>query len=90
MIVEPQESIARPQSGPLRRAALHDAEDDHAAVTRGITEAESRGIQGKALTPWLLQRVAELTGGESRTANLALLRQNASLAAEIEVKLTKS
>ena len=53
------------------------------AVTRAIAEAESDGIRGKALTPYLLRRVAELTGGESRTANLALLRQNAGIAAQI-------
>ena len=54
-----------------------------AAVTRAVAEAESGGIRGKDLTPHLLRRVAELTGGESRTANLALLRQNAGIAAEI-------
>ena len=53
------------------------------AVTRAIAEAESDRIRGKALTPFLLRRVAELTGGESRTANLALLRQNAGIAAEV-------
>lgn len=54
-----------------------------AAVTRAIAEAEADNVRGKDLTPHLLRRVAELTGGESRTANLALLRQNAGIAAQI-------
>ena len=60
------------------------------AVTRAIAEAESDGIRGKGVTPFLLRRVAELTGGESRTANLALLRQNAGIAAEIARALLRS
>jgi pseudouridine-5'-phosphate glycosidase len=52
-------------------------------VTQALEDAERAGIRGKALTPWLLRRVADLTGGEGRTANLALLRQNAEVAAEI-------
>jgi pseudouridine-5'-phosphate glycosidase len=54
-----------------------------AVVTRAIAEAESESVRGKDLTPHLLRRVAELTGGESRTANLALLMQNAGIAAQI-------
>jgi pseudouridine-5'-phosphate glycosidase len=54
-----------------------------AAVIRAIAEADGAGIKGKELTPWLLRRMAELTGGESRAANLALLEQNAGIAAQI-------
>jgi pseudouridine-5'-phosphate glycosidase len=57
------------------------------AVTRAVVEAEAAGVSGKELTPWLLRRVSDLTGGESRTANLALLRQNAGIAARIAVQL---
>ncbi|MCE7905245.1 MAG: pseudouridine-5'-phosphate glycosidase [Anaerolineae bacterium CFX3] len=46
-------------------------------------EAQERGIGGQALTPFLLQRVNELTGGESMRANLSLLLGNARLAAQI-------
>jgi pseudouridine-5'-phosphate glycosidase len=47
-------------------------------------------VRGKAVTPFLLTRVAELTHGESKTANLALLENNARVAAEIAVALSQS
>ncbi len=46
-------------------------------------EAQEKGISGQALTPFLLQRVNELTGGKSMRANLSLLLNNARLAAQI-------
>lgn len=57
------------------------------AIEAALAEASTRGVAGKAITPFLLARVAELTGGESRTANQALLERNARLAAEIAVAL---
>jgi pseudouridine-5'-phosphate glycosidase len=53
------------------------------AIQAAITEAEEKGIRGKAVTPFLLQRVSELTGGLSLKANLGLLRNNARVAAKI-------
>jgi pseudouridine-5'-phosphate glycosidase len=53
------------------------------AIERAVGEAAARGVHGKALTPFLLARVAELTEGRSRAANLALLRNNARVAAEL-------
>lgn len=55
------------------------------AIAHALGEAGVRGVRGKALTPFLLRRVAEITGGVSITANLALLENNAKLAAEIAV-----
>lgn len=54
-----------------------------AAIQTALHEAETQGIRGKAITPFLLARVSELTGGESRRANIALLENNARVAAEI-------
>lgn len=54
-----------------------------AAVSRALAEATERGIGGPRLTPWLLARVAELTGGESVAANRALLLNNATIAAQV-------
>ena len=54
-----------------------------AHVERATAEAEERGIAAKAVTPFLLSRIAELTGGASVEANIALIRNNAALAAEI-------
>ena len=50
-------------------------EKAEAAIARALAEAE--GVRGKAVTPFLLRRVSELTGGESLQANLALLLNNA-------------
>jgi len=58
------------------------------AVLAAIAEAEELGIHGAATTPFLLQRVSEITKGESLTANLALLRNNAKVAAQVAVALT--
>ncbi|HEX8996316.1 MAG TPA: pseudouridine-5'-phosphate glycosidase [Ktedonobacterales bacterium] len=59
-----------------------------AAVRQALAEAEVAHIAGPRVTPWLLARVAELTGGESVSANRALLINNARIAARIAVALT--
>jgi pseudouridine-5'-phosphate glycosidase len=58
-----------------------------AAIAQATAEAEGQKIHGKALTPFLLKRVAELTGGAARRANTALLINNARVAAELAVAL---
>jgi len=55
------------------------------AIAQAIGEAESQGIAGKAVTPFLLARVNALTGGDSLEANVALVRNNATLAAKVAV-----
>ncbi|HHI70469.1 MAG TPA: pseudouridine-5'-phosphate glycosidase [Rhodobacteraceae bacterium] len=52
-------------------------------ISQAITEAEQQGIAAKSVTPFLLQRIFDLTGGASLRANIALVRNNARLAAEI-------
>ena len=59
------------------------AEEMEAAVAQAIEEAHTAGIAGQAVTPYLLGRMNELTGGASLQANLALLLNNARLAAQI-------
>ena len=58
-------------------------------IAQATAEAEAGGIAGKGVTPFLLQRIFELTEGRSLTANIALVRNNARLAAEIATELTK-
>jgi pseudouridine-5'-phosphate glycosidase len=53
------------------------------AVRSALAQAEVEGVRGPAVTPYLLARVAELTGGDSVAANLALLESNARVAARI-------
>ena len=58
------------------------------AIQQALQEAQEAGIHGQAVTPFLLKRVSELTHGTSLLANLALLRNNASLAAQIALELS--
>lgn len=53
------------------------------AIAQALSEAEAQNISAKAVTPFLLGRIFELTEGRSLTANIALVRNNAALAAEI-------
>ena len=56
-------------------------------IERAVEEAAARGVAGKAVTPFLLSRLVELTGGASLEANVALIRSNAALAAKIAAAL---
>lgn len=57
------------------------------AVAVALDEADARGIRGKAVTPFLLERVAAITEGASQAANLALLEHNARVGAEVAAAL---
>lgn len=60
------------------------ARDDLAPIiSEAVRNADAAGIRGKAVTPYLLQRIYELTSGASLAANIALVKNNARLAAEI-------
>jgi pseudouridine-5'-phosphate glycosidase len=52
-------------------------------IERALREAEEQEITGNAVTPFLLKRLAELTQGESVKTNVALLKNNVAVAAEI-------
>jgi pseudouridine-5'-phosphate glycosidase len=52
-------------------------------LDRALAEAEESGIKGRELTPFLLRRMSERSGGATLRSNLALLEQNARVAAEI-------
>ena len=52
-------------------------------IEAALAEADAKGIAAKAVTPFLLQRIFELTGGHSLDANIALVLNNARLAAGI-------
>ena len=74
---------------PVPSADAYDAIEAEAVITQATKEAEASGISGAATTPWLLQRISELSRGESVQANQALLRNNGRVAAEIAVALAK-
>jgi pseudouridine-5'-phosphate glycosidase len=54
-----------------------------AAIAQALKEAARENVAGKPLTPFLLDRLAEITGGDSLDANIDLLRNNAALGARI-------
>ena len=58
-------------------------------IAQAQAEADAQGVAGKAITPFLLQRIFEITEGRSLTANIALVRNNARLAARIAIALNK-
>lgn len=60
------------------------------ATQQALQEAEERGVQGSELTPFLLGRIKELTGGASLEANIALIKNNAAVGAQIAVALAAS
>ena len=59
-------------------------------IDTAMKEAADQGIKGKAVTPFLLQRIFELTEGRSLKANIALVLNNARLATEIAKQMTAS
>ncbi|MCK6691913.1 MAG: pseudouridine-5'-phosphate glycosidase [Thermoanaerobaculia bacterium] len=61
-----------------------------AAIAGALTDAERQGIKGKAITPFLLARIEQLTGGQSLAANIELVCSNARLAGEIVKKLSQA
>ncbi|HQA68988.1 MAG TPA: pseudouridine-5'-phosphate glycosidase, partial [Aggregatilineales bacterium] len=63
------------------------AEEVEAAVEAAMRDASVSGVTGKALTPYLLARVSEITAGRSLEVNIGLLVQNARIAAQIAVQL---
>ena len=58
------------------------------AIRQALAAAEGEGIRGKEVTPFLLRAVAERTGGRSLEANVALLRNNARVAAAVAVEIS--
>lgn len=59
------------------------------AIEEAVKEAEEQKITGKAVTPFLLSRIATITGGESLETNMALVKNNARLAAKIALSYSR-
>lgn len=59
------------------------------AIQQATEEAAQQNVHGKDVTPFVLRRVVELTGGQSQRANMALLINNARVAAQIATELSR-
>ncbi|MCF2903995.1 pseudouridine-5'-phosphate glycosidase [Octadecabacter sp. CECT 8868] len=70
-------------TNPIPADAEISAETLAPIIAQALNEAETQGIAAKAVTPFLLGRIFELTDGASLVANIALVRNNARLAAQI-------
>jgi pseudouridine-5'-phosphate glycosidase len=77
-------------ANPIPAADELPAEIWDRAAERALAEADGRGIRGRGVTPFLLERLRELSGGESVRANLALLRNNARVGAQVARALAES
>lgn len=70
-------------ANPIPVADEIPAEQISGIIERALTDMDRLGITGKDTTPFLLGRVVELTGGASLTANIALVKNNAQLGAQL-------
>ena len=75
-------------TNPIREADAISAAKMEPIIAKASAEAIEQGIHGQKLTPFLLGRISELTKGKSMKANLALLLNNARLAAQIAGELS--
>ncbi len=69
-------------TNPIPEEYAMPLETINAAIDQAIAECEEKGIHGKQTTPFLLARVAELTGGNSLASNIRLVYNNAKVAAQ--------
>jgi pseudouridylate synthase len=76
-------------ANPIPEDKALDAEGIERRIAEAVAEARSKGIVKKAVTPYLLGRIVELTEGRSLEANMALVRNNAALAAQVAVELAR-
>ena len=74
-------------ANPIPESAEIPAQVLAPIIAQALDEAQQRGVEGKAVTPFLLSRIFELTEGASLEANIALVLNNARLAAEIATEL---
>lgn len=74
---------------PIPADAEIPREEIEGLIERALREAEEQGIAGKAVTPFVLERVKQLSGGRSLAANVALVVNNAQVAADIAVAYSK-
>ncbi|GAA4017201.1 pseudouridine-5'-phosphate glycosidase [Deinococcus rubellus] len=70
-----------PQEAEIGRAEIDPV------IEQALADMAAQGIKGKDTTPYLLGRIVEITGGRSLTANIALVKNNAVVAAQIAAEL---
>jgi len=76
-------------ANPIPETDALDAGQTEAQIAEAVGEAKAQGIGQKEVTPFLLRRLFEMTGGRSLKANISLVENNAALAAEAAVELAR-
>lgn len=76
-------------TNPVPEEHQLDPELIEKTITEAVKEAESRGVRGKAITPFLLAKIENLTGGRSLETNIALVLNNARLGADVAEELNR-
>lgn len=66
------------------------AEEIGVIIEQALGDADRLGVTGKDVTPYLLGRIVEITGGASLTANIALVKANARLGAQVAAEMSLS
>lgn len=74
---------------PIPEEDQLDYEVINKAIEDALKEAETKGIVGKAVTPFLLDKVKDITGGKSLEANIKLVYNNALVGANLAIELEK-
>jgi pseudouridine-5'-phosphate glycosidase len=59
------------------------------AIDKALAEADEKGVKGKDVTPFLLDKIQRITGGDSLASNIQLVLNNARVASQIAVELSK-
>lgn len=77
-------------TNPIPEAAALPAGEIESAITAALQAASAGGITAKAVTPFVLDRVLAHTEGRSLIANIALVKNNAQLAAEIAIEMARA
>ena len=74
---------------PIPEEYSMDADYIESVIKKAIAEANEKGVKGKEITPFLLDKIQKITGGESLESNIKLVLNNAALASKIAVELAK-
>lgn len=76
-------------TNPIPAEYAADEKEINSAIDKALKEMNEQGIKGKFVTPFLLARVKDITGGDSLDANIHLVYNNAQLAAKTAVAYSK-
>ncbi len=77
-------------ANPIPEAVALERDYIEGIIEQAVTEAGAKGVRGKDVTPYLLRRITEISGGRSLASNIELVLNNARVAGEIAVALSES